>query len=242
MVSAPVEIKKLSIIIPCYNEVENIAEVIERVASIDVGMEKEIIIVDDGSVDGTMKVLEEIRSKIGGSSVLKVHFSMLNAGKGYAIRIGLKYVTGDAVIIQDADMEYDPNDYPKILEPIIKGEADVVYGSRFLNRPRPEGMAFANFVANKTLAILATILYGKHITDEATAYKAFRWDVIDSIDLTCHRFEFCPEVTSKILKKKYRLVEVPISYRGRTTLEGKKITWWDGIVAIWTLLKYRFRR
>lgn len=242
MINTPPEIKKLSIIIPCYNEVKNIAEVIERVASVDVGLEKEIIVVDDGSVDGTMNVLQEIRSKIGGSSVLKVHFSMLNAGKGYAIRIGLKYVTGDVVIIQDADMEYDPNDYAKIIKPIVKGEADVVYGSRFLGRPRPEGMAFANFIANKTLAILATVLYGKQITDEATAYKAFRRDVIESVNLTCHRFEFCPEVTSKVLKKKYRLVEVPISYRGRTTLEGKKITWWDGVVAIWTLLKYRFRR
>jgi len=242
MPTPPSEIRKLSIIIPCYNEVRNIAEVIDRVASVDVGLQKEIVIVDDGSVDGTMKVLEEIKEKSGASDVLKVHFSMLNAGKGYAIRIGLKYVTGDIVLIQDADLEYDPADYPKLIKPIIEGKADVVFGSRFMNRPRPEGMAFANLVANRVLAFLATLLYGKRITDEATAYKAFRRDVIDSIELTCHRFEFCPEVTGKVLRKKYRLVEVPINYRGRTSMEGKKITWWDGIVAIWTLLKYRFRK
>ena len=242
MIVAPADIKKLSVIIPCYNEVANIAEVIDRVAAVDVGLEKEIIIVDDGSVDGTMKVLEEIKERRAGSDVLKIHFSMLNAGKGYAIRIGLKYVTGQIVIIQDADLEYDPKDYPKILAPILDGTADVVYGSRFMTKGRPEGMVLANWLANRILAWLATILYGKHITDEATAYKAFRRDVIDSIELTCHRFEFCPEVTSKVLKRRYRLIEVPINYRGRTSLEGKKITWWDGVVAIWTLFKYRFRR
>ncbi len=238
---APENIKKLSIIIPCYNEVENIAEVIDRVASVDVGLAKEIVIVDDGSVDGTMKVLEEIEETHGSSDVIKVHFSMLNAGKGYAIRIGLKYVTGEIVIIQDADLEYFPEDYPKLLAPILDGSADVVYGSRFLGKLRPEGMVFKNWLANRILALTATILYGRRITDEATAYKAFRRDVIDSVELTCHRFEFCPEVTSKVLKKRYRLVEVPIDYVGRTTLEGKKITWWDGVVAIWTLIKYRFR-
>ena len=236
------DIKKVSIIIPCYNEVRNITEVIDLVAGVEIGFDKEIIVVDDGSSDGTMKILEEMKSRRGDSDILKVHFSMLNSGKGFAIRIGLKYVTGDIVIIQDADLEYDPRDYPRLIEPIIGGSADVVYGSRFLNNQRPEGMAFANFLANKILAMTASVLYGKYLTDEATCYKAFRRDVMDSIELTCQRFEFCPEVTSKVLKKKYRLVEVPISYRGRTTLEGKKITWWDGIIAIWTLLKYRFKR
>jgi dolichol-phosphate mannosyltransferase len=241
MNSIPPQLHKLSIIIPCYNEESNIADVIRLVDSIDVGFPKEIIIVDDGSVDGTMKVLEEIKAKYENTDVMKVHFSMLNAGKGYAIRIGLKYITGDIVIIQDADLEYDPADYPKIIKPILEGKADVVYGSRFLGKSRPEGMSFAGLAANRILAFLATLLYGKHITDEATAYKAFRKDAIDSIELTCHRFEFCPEVTSKLLKKKYRLVEVPINYKGRTTLEGKKITWWDGMVAVWTLIKYRFK-
>lgn len=238
----PTKYRKLSIIIPCYNEINNIAEVLELVKKVDVGLEKEIIVVDDGSSDGTIGVLEEIKEKYGDSNVLKVHFSMLNSGKGFAIRIGLKYASGDIVLIQDADLEYDPNDYPALLEPIIRGDADVVYGSRFLNKPRPEGMVFANWLANRILAWTATILYGKYITDEATCYKAFRRDVIDSVNLSCQRFEFCPEVTSKVLRKKYRLIEVPISYIGRTTLEGKKITWWDGIEAIWTLLKYRFKR
>ncbi len=242
MTKPPENIKKLSIIIPCYNEVENIAEVIDRVAGVDVGLEKEIIVVDDGSEDGTIKVLREINDKSHDSAVINVHFSMLNSGKGFAIRIGLKYVTGDIVIIQDADLEYDPEDYPKIIAPILEGRADVVYGSRFLGKSRPEGMAFANLLANKILTWTAIILYGKRITDEATCYKAFRKDVIDSVELTCQRFEFCPEVTSKVLKKRYKLVEVPINYRGRTTLEGKKITWWDGIVAIWTLFKYRFKK
>ncbi|HEX9745115.1 MAG TPA: glycosyltransferase family 2 protein [bacterium] len=242
MTSVANEIKKLSIIIPCYNEVDNIVDVLEKVLEVDVGLEKEIIVVDDGSSDGTMKVLEEIKEEKGDSNILKVHFSMLNSGKGFAIRIGLKYATGDIIIIQDADLEYDPYDYPKLLQPIIEGKADVVYGSRFMGKPRPEGMAFANYLANKILAWTATLLYGKYLTDEATCYKAFRKDVIGSIKLECQRFEFCPEVTSKVLKKKYKLIEVPISYTGRTTLEGKKITWWDGFEAIWTLLKYRFKR
>ena len=238
----PEEIKKLSVIIPCYNEVENIVEVIDRVAAVDVGLEKEIIVVDDGSEDGTVQVLKEIKEQAEDSDVVTVHFSMLNSGKGFAIRIGLKYITGDIVIIQDADLEYDPEDFPEIIKPILDGKADVVYGSRFLGKARPEGMAFANWLANRILTWTAVILYGKRLTDEATCYKAFRRDIIDNVELTCQRFEFCPEVTSKVLKQGARLVEVPIHYRGRTTLEGKKITWWDGIEAIWTLVKYRFKK
>lgn len=243
-VEKPVEFKRLSIIIPCYNELMNIGPVLDAVGSVDVlGLEKEIIVVDDGSVDGTMEVLEKVKDTFKGSDLLKIHFSMLNQGKGTAIRIGLVYATGQAIIIQDADLEYDPNDYPKLIEPIVKGEADVVYGSRFLGKSGPlKGMVWANYLANKLLAFLATILYGTRITDEATCYKAFRADVIKNIHLTCQRFEFCPEVTAKVLKKKYRLIEVPISYEGRTTLEGKKITWRDGLEAIWTILKWRFKR
>jgi dolichol-phosphate mannosyltransferase len=235
----PKDIKKLSVLIPCYNEEDNITEVVDRVAAVDTGLDLEIIVVDDGSTDRTVEILHELEKKYPG--IVKVHVSDVNTGKGYAIRIALTYVTGQIVIIQDADLEYDPEDYPKILAPILSGEADVVYGSRFLGKPRPEGMKFMNLVANRMLAFFATLLYGKHLTDEATCYKVFRRDVLDSITLTCQRFEFCPEVTSKVLKKKYRLIEVPINYRGRTTLEGKKINWIDGVEAFWTLLKYRFK-
>ena len=243
-VEKPTEFKRLSIIIPCYNELENIEPVIEAVSAVDVlGLEKEIVIVDDGSVDGTIEVLEKARETHHGNDVLKLHFSMLNQGKGTAIRIGLAYATGQIIIIQDADLEYDPNDYAKLVEPIIKGEADVVYGSRFMGKKGPlKGMQWSNYIANKLLAFLATILYGTRITDEATCYKVFRSDVIKNINLTCRRFEFCPEVTAKVLKKKFKLIEVPISYEGRTTLEGKKITWKDGVEAIWTIIKWRFKR
>ncbi|HYE78579.1 MAG TPA: glycosyltransferase family 2 protein [bacterium] len=232
--------RKLSIIIPCYNEHQNIEKVLEVVQGVDVGMEKELIIIDDGSTDGTVEVLQEIREKTPDADILKVHFSMLNSGKGFAIRIGLKYATGDIVLIQDADLEYDPHDIPKVLAPIKEGKADVVYGSRF--KGSVQGMALPNLVCNKILAGLATLLYGTHITDEATAYKAFRRDVIQKVDLKCQRFEFCPEVTAKVLKAGAKLVEVPITYRGRTTAEGKKIGWKDGVEAIYTLLLYRFKK
>jgi dolichol-phosphate mannosyltransferase len=234
--------KKLSIIIPCYNEVRNIEDVIRAVESVDVGIPKEIIIVDDGSKDGTVTLLKEIREKRGGDDLLTVHFSMLNFGKGTAIRIGLKYATGDIVIIQDADMEYDPNDYPKIIGPIIKGEKDVVFGSRFLGNPRPEGMKFTNWMFNRMIAFLTRVLFpGRRITDEATCYKAFRSEIIQNFDLKCERFEFCPEVTAKVFKGPYSFLEVPISYKGRSVAEGKKIGWRDAVEAITTLVKYRFR-
>ena len=234
--------KLLSVIIPCYNEVGNIEEVIKAVESVDVGMPKEIIVVDDGSQDGTVKVLKEIREKRGDDQVLKIHFSMLNFGKGTAIRVGLKYATGDIIIIQDADLEYDPHDYPKLIEPIKRGEMDVVFGSRFLGHARPEGMKLLNWFFNKIIALLARILYpGHRITDEATCYKAFRSDIIQSLDLKCERFEFCPEVTAKVFKGSYRFKEVPIGYKARTIEEGKKISWRDALEAIYTLIKYRIK-
>ena len=195
---------------------------------------KEVIVVDDGSTDGTSHLLDELSK----SYPIVLRFSKSNYGKGAAIRTGLSYVEGDIVVIQDADLEYDPKQLGKLIQPILDGDADVVYGSRFRGEIR--GMRAGNRLANYILTFLANILYGAHITDEATCYKAFRASVIKAIPLKCSRFEFCPEVTAKVRKRGIRIKEVPISYEARTTNEGKKIRWTDAFSAVWTLLKYRF--
>lgn len=223
---------KLSVIIPCYDEARHIKDVLNAVRA--ESAPKEIIVVNDGSVDDTAKVVEEYSKEYP----LIVHTSDLNAGKGAAIRIGLTYATGDIIIIQDADMEYDPAQYPQLIGPIVNGEADVVYGSRFRGSIR--GMRWQNRLANYLLTFTANLLFRAGITDEATCYKAFRAEVIKSLPLKCARFEFCPEVTAKLRKRGIRIVEVPISYTGRTAAEGKKIKWIDGLSALWTLIKYRF--
>lgn len=222
---------KLSVIIPVYNERDTIEATLDRVRQSEV--EKEIIVVDDCSTDGTRELLAGIED---------IHLVLHepNMGKGMAIRSGLEHVTGDILIIQDADLEYYPSDYSAMIAPIESGEAEVVYGSRFLNA-RPN-MHLPNYIANRVLAIAASILFGARITDEATCYKAFRTDIIKSIPLTCKRFEFCPEVTAKVLRKGIRIKEVPIRYEARTVAQGKKINWRDGVVALWTLVKYRFVR
>jgi len=226
----------ISIVIPVYNEVDNIKRVIKRIKEVPLigNIKKEIIIIDDGSTDGTTEVLKEVKNE---GTITKIHSSILNFGKGTAIRIGLKYTTGDIIIIQDGDLEYDPNDYNQIIKPILENKAKVVYGTRFLTRPK--GMRLSNYIANKILALSANILYNAEITDEATAYKAFTKEVINNITLKCKSFEFCPEFTAKVRKKGYKIVEVPISYNARSVAEGKKIGWKDGFVALWTLLKYR---
>ena len=228
---------KLSVLIPVHNEESTTEEVIRRVSEVDLnGMEREIIVIDDASTDGTAGKLEQYRGRP--DLVLLSHEA--NRGKGAAIRTGLASVTGDIVIIQDADLEYDPSEYPKLVAPIVEGEADVVYGSRF--KGRVEDMALPNLVANKILAWAATLLFFRRVTDEATCYKVFRADLLRSFDLKCERFEFCPEVTAKTLKGGYRLVEVPITYRARSVEAGKKIQVRDGFEALWTLVRYRFRR
>jgi dolichol-phosphate mannosyltransferase len=224
---------KLSVIIPCYNEEVHIEKVLDAVMAVDIS--KEIIVVDDGSTDTTNQILRKQESE--GNIIL--HVSEKNLGKGVAIRKGLEHVTGDIVIIQDADLEYDPAQYPQIIEPIINGEADVVYGSRF--KGSIEGMRLPNRIANYILTWSANILYNAHISDEATCYKAFRTNVISDLNLNCTRFEFCPEVTAKVRKKGIRIKEVPIKYSGRSTSQGKKIKWTDAFAAIWTLIKYRLR-
>lgn len=233
---------KLSVIVPVFNERANIQEVVQRVKSVALptDMEREIILVDDGSTDGTTEILERYR----GDEVIKVHLSEENFGKGTAIRVGIGYATGDVILIQDADLEYTPTDYPALIQPILAGQAVVVYGSRFWGRYEgfraPPGMRFPNWLINKILKWEANLLYGANITDEATAYKVFRADVLKGLDLRASRFEFCPEVTAKVCRAGHRIHEVPISYQARSIAEGKKIRWQDGVQAIWTLLKYRF--
>jgi dolichol-phosphate mannosyltransferase len=225
---------RVSIIIPVYNEVNILSEVLARViaAPLPEGCDKEIIVVDDGSTDGTSQILTRYRE------LVLVHHSVVNFGKGAATRIGIAKATGDIILIQDGDLEYDPADYVKVLTPIVEGRATIVYGSRFLGSV--EGMKLANWIANRLLTFTANLLYGANLTDEATAYKAFRTSAIRGVRLRSMRFEFCPEVTAKMCRAGHRIHEVPISYNPRGILEGKKIRWQDGFEAMWTLVRYRF--
>jgi len=221
---------KLSVIVPVYNEKDTIFKIIERI--VEVPVEKEIIVVDDGSTDGTREILQDFKSPN-----LKIILKEKNEGKGSAIREGLKYVSGDVVVIQDADLEYNPEDWIKMLK-IMEGEkAEVVYGSRVLGKGEKSSIAF--YLGGRFLSLLTNFLYRTRITDEPTCYKMFRTDLIKSIELKCKGFEFCPEVTAKIARKGYKIYEVPVSYKPRKIKEGKKIRWKDGLVAIYTLLKYR---
>lgn len=221
---------KLSIIIPVYNESETIAEIIRQVKAVK-GFEKEIIVVDDGSTDETSKVIKVIKD-------IKVINHKTNQGKGSAIRTGIAAATGDYVMIQDADLEYDPQDILKLLEPIKQGKAEVVYGSRFTGPRR--NMFFWHWMGNQLLTLLTNVLYNTTLSDMETCYKLMPATLVKSLQLRAKRFEFEPEVTAKILKRGLRIWEVPISYAGREYHEGKKISWKDGIPALWALLKYRF--
>ena len=223
----------LSIIVPIYNEVELLPLVLQRVRAMNYEP-KELILVDDFSQDGTREILKGEADK----PVTTVLYHDRNRGKGAAIRTGLKSAQGEIIIIQDADLEYDPNDIPKVLQPILDGEVDVSYGSRFLGSV--EKMRIPNRVGNWILAHSVSLLYGQKITDEATAYKAFRREVIKGIDLKCERFEFCPEITAKVLKQGYRIAEVPVCFIARSFEEGKKIGYKDFFQAMAILLKYRF--
>jgi glycosyltransferase involved in cell wall biosynthesis len=224
---------KLSIIMPVYNERDTVESVIDTVLDAPLSLEKELVVVDDGSTDGTREVLKSLDKPS-----VKVVLQEKNQGKGAAIRKGLPEATGDIVIIQDADTEYDPEDYQKLVDPIVSGEAKVVYGSRQLGNNTFSYRSF--YFGGLFLSWLTNLLYGSKITDEPTCYKVFRKDVIDSIELKCKRFEFCPEVTAKVLKKGIDIVERPIAYYPRSIDEGKKIRWQDGVEAILTLLRYRF--
>ncbi len=222
---------KLSIIMPVYNEAATLPEILRRVE--DVPIEKEIIIVDDGSTDGSTDFLKKLSPERA-----KVILRDRNMGKGAAIRAALAEVTGDIVVIQDADLEYDPRDMLKLLRPILDGKADVVYGSRFTGERK--NMFFWHWVGNRFLTLITNILFDSTLSDMETCYKMFKADILKGIHLKSNRFEFEVEITAKILKRGHRIYEVPISYAGRDFHEGKKITWKDGLTAMWYILKYRF--
>jgi len=246
---------KLSVLIPCYNERETIREIVARVRAVDMHMrvrdgrfglpvapdgtveltvEKEIVIVDDGSQDGTRDILPELAALPD----VFVHYHERNRGKGAAVRTAIEHAAGDIMLVQDADLEYDPREYPALLQPIIEGRSQVVYGSRFLGGPR-KAMLFWHMLGNKSLTLFTNILFDTILSDMETCYKVFTREVAQQLRLKSPGWGFDPEITAKILKRGYRIYEVPISYNGREYDEGKKISWRDGLTVMWTLLKYR---
>ncbi len=224
--------QKLTIIIPCYNEEKTIEKVVSEIENVNLplNLNKEVIIVDDGSGPRTREILKNLEHKH------KIIYLPRNFGKGYAVRQGIKEATGDLILIQDADLEYDVNDYPKLLEPMINNGSEIVYGSRFLQFNERSKY----YWGVKGLTILLNLLFRAKLTDSATCYKLFRSEHLKNLDLQCQRFEFCPEVTTKLLKKGLKIVEVPINYYPRSVVQGKKIKIKDGLEAMWTIIKYRF--
>ncbi|MDX9972803.1 MAG: glycosyltransferase family 2 protein [FCB group bacterium] len=228
---------KVSVVIPVYNEKKTIHEIIERVKSVE--LDKEIILVDDYSTDGTREILKELAHGNGHVGDVRYYFHERNRGKGAALRTGFEHATGDVIIVQDADLEYDPREYPVLLAPIVDGRADVVYGSRFLGGPH-RVLFFWHYLGNKFLTLLSNVLTNLNLTDMETCYKVFRREILDGLSLKSDRFGFEPEFTAKVAKGRFRIYEVPISYSGRNYAEGKKITWKDGISALYTIVRYRF--
>jgi glycosyltransferase involved in cell wall biosynthesis len=229
---------KISIVIPVYNEAATVNALVEKVRALDVGhgLEKELLIVNDGSSDGTREALARYENVPG----IRVHHSPVNLGKGASLRIGFKFATGDIITIQDADLELDPREFTHLVEPILDGSADVVYGSRFLEGGVKGRLTF--YLANRGLAALASVLYGKRLTDIETCYKVFRADVLRSLALRSSRFEIEPEMTAQLLKRGYRVVELPIGYLPRSSAEGKKISWKDGFAAVAMLVRQRLEK
>lgn len=247
---------KLSVLIPCYNEIDTIAEIVDRISAVEVRLkvrdgkfglpvaadhtvevvlEKEIVIVDDGSRDGTRDILPQLSQLPG----VCVYYHARNQGKGAAVRTAIERATGDIMLVQDADLEYDPRDYPSLVQPILEHRSQVVYGSRFLGGPR-KAMFFSHMLGNKALTLFTNILFDTILSDMETCYKVFTREVAEQLHLKSPGWGFDPEITAKILKRGYRIYEVPISYTGREYDEGKKISWRDGLTVMWTLLKYRF--
>jgi glycosyltransferase involved in cell wall biosynthesis len=230
---APPTYRRLSVVVPVYNERNTVIEIVRRMRSVELPLELEIVIVDDGSDDGTRAILPQLED-----STVRVVMHPKNVGKGAAIRTGFAHITGDVVLIQDADLEYDPEDWPKLLNPMLKGRAQAVYGSRFTGERR--NMLFWHWVGNRFLSLVTNVLYNTTISDMETCYKLIDRQLLQGMTLRAQRFEFEPEITAKLLRRKVRIYEVPISYTGRDFDEGKKISWRDGFVALWTLVKYRF--
>lgn len=228
---------KLSVIIPCYNEKETIGQVVEAVKNSPYD-DLEVIVVDDHSTDGTRKLLEDKIARC----VDKVIYHERNQGKGASLRDGIREATGDIVIIQDADLEYDPNEYPLIIDPILRGKADVVYGSRFFGKSPHNVLFFWHRIGNGFLTLLSNMLTNLNLSDMETCYKAFRTEILQSMEIEEDRFGFEPEITAKLAKRGCRIYEVGISYYGRTYQEGKKINWKDGVATIWCILKYNLLR
>jgi glycosyltransferase involved in cell wall biosynthesis len=225
----------LSVIVPVFNERSTVAEVIRRIRRVELPVDVEVIVVDDGSSDGTDKVLDAL-----GDSTVRVINHPHNRGKGAAIRTGLEAVRGDLILVQDADLEYDPADWPKLLEPILRGKSKVVYGSRFTGERK--NMMPLHWIGNRFLSLVTNVLYSSTLSDMETCYKLFDRRVLDGLTIVSDKFDFEPEITAKVLRRGYRIYEVPISYAGREADEGKKITWRDGFGALRALVKFRFVR
>ncbi len=232
----PSKLRKLSVVVPVFNERNTLVEIVRRMRAVELpdSIEREIIVVDDGSDDGTRDVLQQL-----GDSTVRVIMHERNRGKGAAVRTGFANATGEYVLVQDADLEYDPEDWPKLLNPVLRGRTRVVYGSRFTGERR--NMLFLHWIGNRFLSFVTNVLYNTTLSDMETCYKLLDRRLLDELSLSADRFDIEPEITAKILKRGVRIYEVPISYTGREFDEGKKITWHDGVAALWTLVKYRFR-
>lgn len=235
----PTDLNKLSIVIPAYNERATIEEIVARVLAVETGLSREIIIVDDGSTDGSREVYPRIQSRFGSESI-RVHLQSANRGKGAAVRTGFSLATGDIVLIQDADLECDPSDYPRLLKPILDGRADVVYGSRFLGGNDHRVDSFRHAMGNKVLTMMSNLFTNLNLTDMETCYKVFRAEVVHSLKLRSDTFTIEPEITAKVARGKWRIHEVAIQYAGRDYSEGKKIRAWDGVKALWAIVRFRF--
>jgi glycosyltransferase involved in cell wall biosynthesis len=233
---APAKLRKLSVVVPVYNERNTLVEVLRRMRAVELpdGIEREIIVVDDGSTDGTRDVLRQL-----GDSTVRIVLHDANKGKGAALRTAFTHATGEYILVQDADLEYDPEDWPKLLNPVLRGRARVVYGSRFTGERR--NMLLLHWIGNRFLSMVTNVLFNTTLSDMETCYKLIERDLIEQMKLQSNKFDIEAEISAKILKRGIRIYEVPISYSGREFDEGKKITWRDGFAALYTLVKYRFR-